>query len=177
MTEQEMIKTALELGFHRAVIVDTKDLVFEPFFRTFCEDNKCGQYGKNYSCPPDCGTVEEMKNRILAYPKALALESVGPITDPMDSSQIKPLKSWHNKATRTVLDKIGGGLMCGASGCTLCAPCALTQGEPCRFPDKAWSCLSAYCVHVQKLAETCGMDYVCGNGVVSFYSLCCFRPE
>lgn len=61
MTQAQMIQFALEEGFANAAIVDTKDIVFDPSFRPYCEENLCGQYNANYSCPPTCGTPEEMK--------------------------------------------------------------------------------------------------------------------
>ena len=64
--------------------------------------------------------------------------------------------------------------MVGASGCNLCNPCAITAGEPCRFPDKQFSCMSAYCVYVEKLAEDCGMEYDSGPGIVNFFGMYLF---
>ena len=61
MEDQEILKQAKEMGFS-AAIIDTKDVVQEPSFRKFCEDNLCGKYNANYSCPPDCGTVEEVQD-------------------------------------------------------------------------------------------------------------------
>ena len=73
MIEEMMIRLAYEHGFSATALVDTKDIVFDAMFRPFCEENLCGQYGVNYACPPDCGSVEQMKARILAHSKALVL--------------------------------------------------------------------------------------------------------
>ena len=35
----DLIKEALSMGFADAAIMDTKDLVFVPEYRQFCEDN------------------------------------------------------------------------------------------------------------------------------------------
>ena len=40
----DLIKEALSMGFANAAIMDTKDLVFVPEYRQFCEDNLCGNY-------------------------------------------------------------------------------------------------------------------------------------
>ena len=80
--------------------------------------------------------------------------------------------------TRQLIDRADRpGLMVGAGGCSLCSPCAIVEGEPCRFPDKRYSCMSAYCVFVQEMAEACGMEYDCGPGVVAFFSMFCFDPR
>ena len=57
----DLIKEALSMGFADAAIMDTKDLVFVPEYRQFCEDNLCGNYNLVPACPPACGTVEEMQ--------------------------------------------------------------------------------------------------------------------
>ena len=65
MDNEKIIKIAIDKGFIDAAIIDTADIVFDASFRPYCEENLCGQYGANYSCPPDCGSPEEMKQKIL----------------------------------------------------------------------------------------------------------------
>ena len=175
MKEHELLAQALELGFANAALIDTGDLIFVPAFRPLCQENLCGKYGVNYACPPDCGTVEEMRQSVLRWPRALVMQSMWDIEDPMDEAQTKPAKGRHNKLTRQLIDRAGApGLMIGASGCSLCTPCALAEGLPCRFPDLRYSCMSAYCIFVKELAGLCGMEYDCGPGVVAFFSMYCF---
>ena len=64
-----MIETAKELGFSGAAVIDTAELVFIPEYRVFCEENLCGNYDLNPACPPESGTVEEMKAHALTYEK------------------------------------------------------------------------------------------------------------
>ena len=175
MNEQALLKKALELGFANAALVDTADVTFIPAFRPLCQENLGGKYGVNYACPPDCGTVEEMRRKLQSWPRALVMQTMWDIDDAMDERQTKPAKGQHNRLTRQLIDWAGApGLMVGASGCSLCSPCAITQGEPCRFPELQYSCMSAYCVFVQELAQRCGMEYDCGPGVVAFFSMYCF---
>ena len=175
MNEQSLLDHALALGFANAALIDTARIVFEPAFRPLCEENLCGQYGVNYSCPDACGTVEEMRSRVLRYRRGLVLQTMWNIDDPLDGSQTRPAKARHNRLTRELMDWAGEpGLMVGASGCGLCTPCALAEGAPCRFPALQYSCMSAYCVFVKDLAEKCGMEYDCGPGVVAFFSMYCF---
>ena len=39
----DFIKEALFIGFSDSAIMDTKDLVFVPEYRQFCDDNLCGK--------------------------------------------------------------------------------------------------------------------------------------
>ena len=67
MLEKDMIQYAIEEGFSAAEIVNSEDIVFDFSFRPYFEENLCGQFGANYSCPPDCGSPEAMKQRVLAH--------------------------------------------------------------------------------------------------------------
>ena len=66
-----LIEEAKALGFSDAAVISTDQLVFVPEYRVFCEDNLCGNYDKNPACPPQSGTVEEMKEHALKYEKTL----------------------------------------------------------------------------------------------------------
>lgn len=178
MTEEQIIQYAIEEGFAAAAVADTRDIVFDPAFRPYCEENLCGQYGANYSCPPDCGSTEEMKRRVLAHRKALVLQSMWEISDYSDTAAIKPAKAAHNAAELRLAKRLRAegcsGFVVGASGCALCSPCAQTLEEPCRFPEDRYSCMSAYCIFVKKLADLCGMEYDCGEGLLAFFGMYVF---
>lgn len=178
MTEREMIRLAIEEGFAGMAVVDTKDIVFDDSFRTCCEENLCGQYGVNYTCPPACGTAAEMRERIMAHKHALVLQTIWEISDYSDMPAIKAGKSSHNAGTIRLAKRLRAadcpGFLVGASGCALCTPCACAKGEPCRFPEYAYSCMSAYCIFVKKLADHCGLEYNCGEGLLAFFGMYVF---
>lgn len=178
MTYDEMIRWAYDEGFAAAAVTDTDSIVFDPMFRPYCEENLCGQYGANYSCPPDCGSPEAMKQKILSYKKALVLQTIWEISDYSDPAVIKPAKASHNAAQIRLIRRLREagvqGFPVGASGCALCSPCRIQLGEPCRFPEYAYSCMSAYCIFVKKLADTCFMEYDCGDGLLAFFGMYVF---
>ena len=178
MDAEKMIRQALEEGFSDAKILDTRDIVFDPGFRPYCEENLCGQYGVNYSCPPDCGSPEEMKQRVLAHKKALILQTIWEVADYSNMAVIKPAKASHNAAQIRLAKRLRSegcdGFLVGASGCALCSPCKLASGEPCQFPEFQYSCMSAYCVFVKKTVDKCGMEYDCGEGLLAFFGMYVF---
>lgn len=61
---------ALSLGAFRAEIVKVKDISMDVSFRKLCESNVCGNYGQNYTCPPDAGDIHELMERIRTYDQA-----------------------------------------------------------------------------------------------------------
>lgn len=178
MTDEQMIDLAAQEGFACAAVVETDQITFDPSFRPYCEENLCGQYAANYTCPPDCGTPEQMKQRVLAHRKALVLQTVWEIRDYSDQAAIRQAKQTHNAAQLRLAKHFREsgipGFLVGASGCALCSPCRKALGEACRFPEQSYSCMSAYCIFVRKLTEKCGMEYDCGDGLLAFFGMYVF---
>ncbi len=178
MTDLEIKELSLSEGFYQAEIISTDRIVFDASFRPYCEENLCGQYGINHSCPPACGTPEEMKQRVLAHKKALVVCTRWEIEDFSQTERIKEVKTSHNNAMFRVIKKMReqghNGLMIGSSGCTLCKPCKLGLGEKCNHPELMYSCMSAYCIYVKKLAEECNMNYDYKDGILPFFGMYIF---
>lgn len=178
MTEKQIMEAAIQAGFHAAAIIDTSEIVFDPAFRPLCEENLCGKYGVNYACPPDCGSPEEMKRRVLAHKKAVVLQSMWEIYDFQDEAAVKNAKQCHNACALQLADELRkenmNGFLIGASGCQLCKVCAIVDGQPCRFPDQKYSCMSAYCIYVKKLADCCNMAYAYEDGLLPFFGMYVF---
>ena len=164
--------------FSAVALITLDEVVFESSFRPYCEQNLCGKYGANYSCPPDCGTPEEMEARMRQYRNALVFQTKWDIDDWYDNAQIKRAKKAHNEAMLRVIERMKQrgyqGLMGGASCCSLCERCTRLDDAPCPFPVLRYSCLSAYCVYVRKLADACGMEYACKDGRLAFFGLYAF---
>lgn len=177
MTDKEILELAGTFGFDKLALIDTAEIDFNEAFRKACEENLCGNFGGCYSCPPDCGTFEEMKSKVLAHKKALVFQKVSDLT--VKGVNAKAAKKEHSQMSLALIEKlnengVNGGLRVGASCCDCCAVCAKRTGEPCRFPEKAFSCMSAYCIDCQKLAEKCGMSFGWSKTEVSFYGMYIF---
>ena len=162
MTDMDLIKLAQEAGFFAAATA-VKDICVNGEFRKFCEDNLCGKYNANYSCPPDCGTVEEVRRRLMSAERALVLQTVWQIGNYENKEAIQHAKRTHNAAILRFAEKLRErgvqGFCLGYGGCPLCDPCKRVTNEPCAHPDKKISCMSAYCIDVAKLAENCGLEF------------------
>ena len=55
---------ALECGFTRADFIDIETLRPVKAVRDMCAADTCGAYGKNWTCPPHCGTLEECAQKL-----------------------------------------------------------------------------------------------------------------
>lgn len=162
MTDLKLIKLAEEAGF-RAAVIPAKEIPVDGCFRKFCEDNLCGKYNANYSCPPACGSVEQVHERLFAKDKALVLQTIHDIGSYENKEAIFNSKKNLNLAVLELTENLrreGMDCFClGYGGCPLCDPCKQIKGEPCAFPEKRISCMSAYCIDVGKLAGKCGMEF------------------
>ena len=176
--EKEKCEKALAFAHAQgfcAAIIDTKDIVFDSSFRRYCAENLCGQYGVNHSCPPNCGSFASMQRIVTGYRKALVVQSQWDLHDWNDFDTINQAQQAHTVAMLRIVDCMhriqSRSRMCGVGSCNLCEVCTRTTGEPCRHPDRMFSCLSAYCINVKKLAETVGMRYVWGSTQLFLYGM------
>ena len=174
MQKEEVESLAKSKGFTNAAVIPADRLVFDPSLRKYCQDNLCGNYGKNCSCPPACGTPQEMKQRTESYRQAWIFQTIAEV-DWRDTEALKTVRSQHNARSRELLRELeqGGesGLAMLAGPCSACGTCAGAEGKPCAFPEKQVSCISAYCMSAEKMAEEAGLPYWCGEGKVAFFSL------
>jgi len=162
MDDNQILTLAAEMGF-RTAFIDTADVVQDPSFRKFCEDNLCGKYNANYACPPDCGTVEQVQERLKSKKRAIVLQTVWEIGSYQNKEAVLESKKAHNAAILRFTDMLRkegfNGFCLGYGGCPLCNPCKRLENQPCAHPDKKISCMSAYCIDVAKLAEKCGLEF------------------
>lgn len=180
MERETILKLAAEAGFAMAEVIDADQVVMVPEYRKFCEENRCGNYGKNYGCPPACGSVQDMMDRVRGCRRAIVFQSKTPVKDITDGAETKLIKKMHTRMTLKAMELLEKNGMCMdgfpimAGPCNLCDVCKMPEGKPCPHENLRFSCLSAYCVDAAKLAEACGMELKWNGEEVSFFSLYVF---
>jgi len=159
LAEKQLIALALDQGFSSAAVLPVDQLVYVPAYRSYCEENLCGNYDRLPVCPPQCGTNEDMRARMLAYSQALVLQT-----------EIIPEK-WENqyylagkRAHNELMEKLLAGLDC---------PDCLVMSAG---PWKNHSCMSAYSIDAEKMAASCGMTCWAKDGKLRFFSTLLFNP-
>ena len=178
MDNIELLQLAKNAGFTASLI--SPDLIpINPEFRKYCEENLCGKYGVNYSCPPDCGTVEELQHRLLSEENVLVLQTIWPINGYEDTDTIQNAKNTHNVMVLNLKAKMESqglfGFCSGYNGCPLCTPCKRQLNEPCAFPDQRISCMSAYCIDVAALAKQCDLDFAWSSDKLHLFGMIAFH--
>ena len=69
MVDYEQLKAlAIECGFDHVGDLDADTIQVRPEVREACAEDKCQSYGKNWICPPACGTLEQCSERIHSSP-------------------------------------------------------------------------------------------------------------
>ena len=174
----DIVKMARQLGFVDAAVIDTREIRFDSSFRLYCEQNLCGKYDANYTCPPYCGSAAEMRERVMRHQHALVLRSLHQGVGFADKTAVRAAQTKHNNNMLSLAKQLKNGgfkpLIAGASDCTLCEKCLRNEGIACPHKQDRFSCMSAYCIDVAALARTCKMDYAYNEGELSLFGMICY---
>lgn len=172
--EKELCDRIISLGAFKAAAIDVANIPFDRSFRSLCEKNACGNYGKNWMCPPDAGDIDTLIAKAKTFEHALVFQTVGMLEDSYDFDGMMEAGRRMNRLARSIADEFSQlpfskTLLLGAGGCRVCEVCAKRTGEPCRFPDKAMASLETYGIAVLQLAQLCGMKYINGQNTVTYF--------
>ena len=178
MTDQQLLEMAKAEGFF-AAITTPEQVPVDGKFRAFCEENLCGQYHTNYSCPPDCGMVEELHQTLLAEEKVLVIQTSWDIAGYDDKAAIRHAKEKHIAMALRLTKKLNqngyAGFLCGSGGCTLCDTCKRKEDLPCAHPEQRIRCMSAYCIDVAELAKRCDLEFAWTEDKLHLYGILAFH--
>ena len=173
MPMETLIKEAMEVGFSQAGELNVAALEFMPEVREMCSADRCHQYGKNWRCPPGCGSIEEAAARAAQYSRGVLVQTTGRMEDEFDYETIRDTSEKHKKNFATLVDALRERypelLPMGAGTCTLCGSCTYPDA-PCRHPDKSISSMEAYGLWVSKVCELSGMPYYYGKQTITYTS-------
>lgn len=170
----DIIKEALDCGFTVAAPLDAATLHFLPEVREMCAADRCQSYNRSWSCPPACGTPEEMTARAEKYAKGVLLQTVGPREDSYDFEGM--MEVYHENARHfdelmERLKKAGLDMFPMASGtCQKCEKCTYPDA-PCRFPDKVFPSMEACGLFVSQICKDNGVAYYYGDDKIAY--TCC----
>lgn len=176
MERQKLMDAVCALGARRAAVVPVSQVTFEPGFRTLCEQNSCGRYGKSWMCPPHVGEIGALIARAGGYRWMLVYQTISPLEDSFDIEGMLEAGRRMNelccRVRETLAETLPDALYLGAGGCRVCEECAYP--EPCRAPERACASLEAYGVSVSQLAELAGMRYTNGENTVTYFGAVLF---
>ncbi|MDR2162739.1 MAG: DUF2284 domain-containing protein [Clostridiales Family XIII bacterium] len=170
---ESLVKEAVEAGFSQAGELNTDALAFIPEVREMCSADRCRQYGRNWRCPPACGSIEEAADRALRYTYGIIVQTVGEMDGDFDYGSISAASAGHKENFTALVKQLRARyndvLPMGAGPCDLCGECAY-PGEPCRHPDEAISSMEAYGLWVSEVCRLSGIPYNNGPRTITFTS-------
>ena len=172
--KDELIKTALQCGAYKATVLPISDLVTGKEFRDICKSNQCGNYGRCWTCPPDCGDIDVLMARFNEFGSFLLYQTVGELEDSFDIEGMEEAHKTHLKVTLRIADEVKKlinvpYLQLSAGACGICEVCARRTGEPCRFPEKALVSLEACGVNVYETVKNTDLKYINGQNTVTYF--------
>ncbi len=173
-----LIDEALTAGFSQAGELNRKAIEFMPEVRDMCAADRCHSYGKSWTCPPGCGTIEEASLRAAEYSKGLLVQTIGQMEDDFDWETIEATSSKHRQNfknfTADLRLRFPKMMPMGAGACSVCPECTYPDA-PCRFPELAVPSMEAYGLFVSKVCTLSGVAYNNGPQTITFTSCYLFE--
>ena len=142
--------------------------------RTLCEKNQCGNYNKNWTCPPAVGSLEECRDKIKKYKAAIVVYNIYQYKNSFDfKGMMEAGKDFANKLLELKKDigKEKDLMFLGAGGCRVCETCAYIEDKQCRRPDDAIISCEAHGIDVMSLMKKNGMKYNNGKNTVTYIGM------
>jgi len=164
------INRALELGFTHAATLNISTLTPRQDVRDMCAADQCGAYGKNWTCPPHCGSLEECAEKMQTYHHGILLQTVGTLEKTIDTrayrrTEQRHLEQFHQFAAE--IRKVYPHSLClGSGGCRICKTCAYP--DSCRFPEKACASMEGYGLFVTQVCRDNGLSYYYGERTITY---------
>ena len=163
MLLQRVEELAIQLGIGVCVELDPRELVPEERIREYCYENKCGNYGNHYMCPPHVGAVEDIRRRLARYRRGVLLQYSQPLDVRNDWQGLLRTKTDFQRKVLRLEEFLRNeghteawGMMGGS--CTLCDACKAKTGEPCPYPGEARASLESLAIDVLALLAKRGLD-------------------
>ena len=181
-------KMALDCGFSRTGAVDPAAVMARKEVREACASDKCHAYGKNWSCPPACGSLEECEKKIRRCRAGLVLQTTGSLEDSFDHESMERIGKEHESRLRAFQEKLqlffakpGMGksgsvknagtdrpwLLLGSGGCRNCGQCTCPQ-SPCLFPEKMIVSVEAMGIQASELCKAGNIPYYYGPNTLTY---------
>lgn len=184
---EALCRLAKKLGATKAVAMDAGKVVVDERVRLKCRVPVCDDYGLNLMCPPFAMSVQEFRDALARYSRAVLVQIEMPMPAPMKEEikqaedvaalykSIKFLESYGEfidpvklKLHRIVHKiesqafalgyRFAAGFIAGS--CKLCKKCAAANShEPCRNPFRARPSMEAVGIDAYKTAENAGLSF------------------
>jgi len=171
MTDQELLELAAKHGFEHFGPLNIPALEFKQAVRDMCAAGRCHMYGKCWTCPPGCGTLEDISVRAAAYHRGILLQTTGQMEDDFDVEVMMDSEKLQKERFKAFVDDIRkeypNCLPMSSGACTVCPTCTYPDA-PCRFPHLAIPSMEAYGLVVSDTCTNSGLAYYYGPQTITY---------
>ena len=177
-TTEEILTLAKECGFTHVGELNMDALEFLPAVRDMCSADRCQKYGRSWTCPPGCGTLDEVAAEASRYRRGVLLQTTARLEDDFDIEAMQQTETDQKQSFAAFVEQLRREypdcLPMATGGCTLCPECTYPDA-PCRFPQKAIPSMEAYGLLVNQVCTDNGVPYNYGEERIA-YSGCLLLP-
>ena len=178
---EHLLNLAKMAGFDHCAYLETKDIIFDEALRKSCEQNTCGNYGRNWACPPHCGEIRECIKKAKQYRSAIVVQYIGQLEDSYDFEGMMAAAETFEKMFNQLADlfkkEISDTYPLSAGGCHQCSRCAILENKPCVHPKTAYPSLESHGIYVSDLAQKTNMKYINGQNTVTYFGAVLYHKK
>ena len=167
----DLVTRAIDYGFSHAALLDASTLRARSEVRDMCSADKCRRYGKNWRCPPACGSIEENARAMGMYGTGLIVQTTGELEDDFDYESMKAAGQRQNELFISFRDELAGEypdmLALGSGPCDVCRECTYPD-SPCAVPERSVSSMEAFGLVVSDVCEKNALGYYYGHSTITY---------
>lgn len=171
MNDEQILKLAESIGFEHMIVFDASILQPEPAVREMCAEDKCHRYGKSWSCPPYCGSLEELQKRFSGYSRGILVQTTKALEDDFDYETMMEAEEIQKKRffrlAAAVKKQLPDCLPVSSGSCTLCESCSCPDA-PCQHPEQCYPSMEACGLLVSQVCRDAGLEYYYGKQTVTY---------
>lgn len=171
MNTDALLERALAHGFTHATVMDVQTIALFSEVRDMCSSNKCGLYGRCWTCPPACGDLDSCQARIQSFWRGIIVQVVGELEDAFDIEAMQEASTRHKERMIALAEALRPEyprlLPLSSGGCAICETCTCPD-EPCRFPERAFSSMEAFGMLVTDVCQKNGLPYYYGPNTIAY---------
>ena len=176
----DLISLARQNGFTHVAPVNLSAAVPLDEVRDMCRADRCGCFGKNWACPPRCGSLARAEEEIRRCRSGVLVQTTGSLADEFDYQGMQRLARQHKKAFESFARQARllhpDCLALTAGACTLCRRCTCPSA-PCRYPARRLSSMEAYGLWVSDICRQSGLEYNYGAQTMTYTACVLCREE
>ena len=170
MDYEKLKKLAMDTGFTHTAPLDINTIELKQEVRDMCTQG-CQQYKKRWSCPPGCGSLEQIHSNISRYQGGILVQTAAKLEDSFDWDGMMQAQTLHQQNFVRLIEKLHSSsvsfLPLGTGCCMICETCSYPD-SPCRFPQKKISSMEACGMLVSEVCQKNELKYYYGPNTISY---------